>query len=236
MTQGSLVRAAERQLVNVAGVAGCAALAVALAERTGGWGDGQLAGVDAKVWFALALIAGGTHQLYVAVVWRAQLYLGLPPRLLGAPTFRLYGAGFAAWAFCRFSAALGLAVADAGSLGLPAGARWPVALLLFAGAAWVIVSVRRYFGVARALGADHFDPAYRRMPLVRAGAFRYVPNAMYTLGFGALWAIALACDSRLALIVAGFSHVTIWIHYYCTEKPDLAKIHGAEALPNLDRR
>jgi len=29
-----------------------------------------------------------------------------------------------------------------------------------------------------------------------------------------------------ALLLAGFNHLYIWVHYYCTEKPDMERIYG----------
>ena len=67
------------------------------------------------------------------------------------------------------------------------------------------------------------------MPLVKEGIFKYTGNGMYVYGFFMLWAIAIGFDSRAALIVAGFSHVSIWIHYHATEKPDMAYLYGRES-------
>ena len=48
---------------------------------------------------------------------------------------------------------------------------------------------------------------------------------MYLYGCLTLWAIAFACDSWAYLVVAGFSHLYIWVRYFCTEKPDLQWIY-----------
>ena len=78
----------------------------------------------------------------------------------------------------------------------------------------------------RASGADHFDVKYRSMPLVREGIFRFTDNAMYTYAFLLFWALAIGFASTGALVVAAFSHLYIWVHYYCTEKPDMESIYG----------
>jgi len=44
---------------------------------------------------------------------------------------------------------------------------------------------------------------------------------MYLYAFLLFWAIAVGLNSIAALIVAAFSHVYIWVHYYATEKPDM---------------
>ena len=66
----------------------------------------------------------------------------------------------------------------------------------------------------------------REMPLVNQGVFRFTGNAMYLFGFFLFWAIAVAFDSSAALVVAGFSHLYIWVHYYATEEPDLDYLHA----------
>ena len=73
---------------------------------------------------------------------------------------------------------------------------------------------------------DHFRLRYRQMPLENRGIFKYTKNAMYTYGFVILWAIALFNLSLPALIAAGFQHLYIWVHFYCTEKPDMDIIYN----------
>src|SRR5438093_373826 len=87
-------------------------------------------------------------------------------------------------------------------------------------------SVQRYFGFARAAGADHFRRRYREMPLVTRGAFAWTPNAMYTFGFLGLWAVALFGRSHAGLVAALFQHAYIWVHYACTEQPDMELLYG----------
>jgi protein-S-isoprenylcysteine O-methyltransferase Ste14 len=64
------------------------------------------------------------------------------------------------------------------------------------------------------------------MPLVREGAFKYSSNAMYTYVFLVFWAIAFFTGSTAALATALFQHAYIWVHYYCTEEPDMRVIYG----------
>jgi hypothetical protein len=49
---------------------------------------------------------------------------------------------------------------------------------------------------------------------------------MYLFGFALLWAPAVYYSSITALFFALFSHLYIWIHYFCTEKPDMVRIYG----------
>jgi hypothetical protein len=52
---------------------------------------------------------------------------------------------------------------------------------------------------------------------------------MYLLIFLALWAIALYFRSHAALVAALFQHAYIWVHYGCTERPDMELIYGSGA-------
>jgi protein-S-isoprenylcysteine O-methyltransferase Ste14 len=76
------------------------------------------------------------------------------------------------------------------------------------------------------MGLDHFDPALHRAPLVREGIFRYLRNPMYTVGFLILYVPGLLLRSQAALLAAAFQHAYIWVHYYCTELPDMRRIYG----------
>jgi protein-S-isoprenylcysteine O-methyltransferase Ste14 len=58
------------------------------------------------------------------------------------------------------------------------------------------------------------------------GAFAWTSNAMYAIVFLGLWAIALYTGSWAALAAALFQHAYIWVHYYCTEEPDMELIYG----------
>ena len=90
---------------------------------------------------------------------------------------------------------------------------------------YLFYSVSRYFGYRRALGIDHFDPSYREKPFIRRGIFRLTRNGMYTFGFGAVWLPGLLWGSQAALLSAAFSHLYIWVHYFCTELPDMRRIY-----------
>ena len=50
---------------------------------------------------------------------------------------------------------------------------------------------------------------------------------MYWFAFLTLWVIAVAGASWAGLVVAAFSHAYIWVHYFCTERPDMKLIYGS---------
>jgi len=121
---------------------------------------------------------------------------------------------------------IALGIADFGSIPAPPLFLRVAAVALAAPAIYAAHSTLKHFGMARATGADHFRAEYRDMEFVREGAFQYTGNAMYGMVFLGFWAIALFTGSMAALAVAAFQHAAIWVHYYCTEKPDIALIYG----------
>lgn len=189
---------------------------------------GTFLGLSAVAWLALALIIPIVHQAFVLVVWRLELHAGAVSRRFGRERgFDSYAAVFTLLALGRPIAVFGVAMANSGTLALPDSVAYAAAVALLVPFVYLQYSVARYFGFRRALGADHFDERYRNMPLVRDGIFRYTPNAMYVVGFFLLWIIALALKSQAALLAAAFNHAYIWVHFYCTEKPDMQRIYGS---------
>jgi hypothetical protein len=190
---------------------------------------GTRLGWPGQTWMAAAVAVPVVHQLVVAVGWRAELFDRWFTRHFGDRALLVFGALFFPLFLLRPVVVLGVALADRGSLWTPGTASFAAAAVLAAPALWTFVSVIRYFGIRRALGVDHFDPGFDE-PLVRSGAFAVVPNAMYVLGFLALWAIAIAAGSRAGLAAAGFQHAFIWAHYWAIERPDMQAIYGSRTL------
>ncbi len=191
-------------------------------------GDGAWLGVADRGWFFWAIAVAIVQQVAVVLLWRAQLCHGLLTRMFGDAGFVVWGVIFFPLLLARPLLAIATAVADAGSLTLPVpeavAVVFGVALLL--PALWAMHSVKTHFGFARALGGDHFFERYRTMPMVRAGAFKYNSNAMYTFVFLGLWGIALVARSQAALAVALFQSAYIWVHWYCVEQPDGVVLYG----------
>jgi len=158
------------------------------------------------------------HQIFVWVAWRLELRSGITGQIIG---FRGYIILFFLLFGGRFVSLFVLAWADPGSLNLGAVPRIVITGILALPGVYAMYSVWRYFGLKRAAGADHFDPRYRDMPLVNQGIFRFTNNGMYIYAFFLFWAIAMGFNSSAALVVAGFSHLYIWVHFYSTEKPDM---------------
>jgi hypothetical protein len=224
----------ERQRLHLFLLLGLLVLVYGLAVRLPGALTGELWGLQTAVWLALAILDPIVHQLLVAYFWRAELHGGLISRRLGRERgFKLYKLLFTVFFAGRLVTMVLVGVANYGSLSLTPALAYGLALVLFVPAVYLFYSVARYFGINRAYGIDHFDPAYRGKPLVKQGIFRFTSNGMYTFGFFLLWIPGLVLFSQAALVAALFNHLYIWVHYYCTELPDMRRIYGAEGLQEL---
>ena len=191
-----------------------------------GFLDGSYRGVDTGTWVLLAVAIAIAHQVFVWFCWRTQLHARLLTRLLGGAAFGSYAVVFFVLMVGRFILIIDLALANRNSLAAESWTTITLAILMAVPAAYLLYSVHRYFGFVRATGIDHFDESYRTLPLVNKGIFRFTRNGMYTFGLLALWIPGLYWRSTAALAVALFSHLYIWVHYYCTEKPDMEHIYG----------
>jgi len=187
-------------------------------------------GLPDHQWLRVMIIVVLVHQIVVALVFRLQLMYGIMTKLFGRHDLFVWGVIFLPLLALRVVSLVGLGMSTRGTLvlallGVPPSAGVVFGLVLLVPAVHTLYSVFRYFGLTRALGADHFRQAYRLMPLENRGMFRYSSNAMYTYAFFALWAIALFTWSWAALIGALFQHAYIWVHWYCTEEPDMRVIY-----------
>lgn len=189
---------------------------------------GHLWGLTSVTWFWLAVSVPVIHQFYVLLVWRLELYYNSFTSRFGLKkAFRIYAVGFSILFTGRLISITILAWSNRNSLAIPpvsayltAGALLPVVLYLF-------YSVKKYFGLERAYGIDHFDKNYNK-PYEKRGIFRYTDNGMYVYGLMILYLPGLLLLSKAALAVALFNHIYIWAHYYCTERPDMQMIYGNE--------
>ena len=164
------------------------------------------------------------HQIFVWLAWRLELRSAVTSKIIG---FRGYLVFFFLLFGGRFVSLFALAWEDRGSLHLDAFLRILIGGIFSVIGIYAMYSVLRYFGLKRAAGADHFDPRYRDMPFVSQGIFRFTSNGMYIYAFLLFWAIAIGFNSSAALVVAAFSHVYIWVHFFSTEKPDMDFIYSS---------
>jgi hypothetical protein len=187
--------------------------------------QGELWGLRAVAWYWAAILTAVAHQIYVWLCWRIELHRKGLTALLGAAAFPLFAFGFAVLGIARVIVMFVLGYANQGSVALDPLMLKIAAVVALLPALYLFYSVKRYFTFRRAFGADHFDPSVRTMPFVRGGIFRFTSNGMYVFGFLLLWVPALWWASAGALVAALFNHLYIWVHYYATEQPDIARIY-----------
>jgi hypothetical protein len=162
------------------------------------------------------------HQAYVWICWRSELCWKSISNTIG---FKGYLIIFFILIILRLSAIV-VCFVDYGSLYKPGILAWVISIILFIPGAYTMYSVKKYFGFLRAAGADHFDPKYRDMSFEKRGIFKWSPNAMYLFGIGIPFAFAVATGSQSMFIVAIYTYISIWLHYFCTEREDFKIIYG----------
>ena len=179
-------------------------------------------GLSASSWFMIAMSIPIIHQTYVWICWRSELCWKSISNTIG---FKGYVIFFFILIISRLSAIV-LCFVDYGSLYKPGLLSWIISIILFIPGAYTMYSVKKYFGFLRAAGADHFDPQYRDMPFEKRGIFKWSPNAMYVFAIGIPFAFAVATGSQSMFVVAIYTNISIWLHYFCTEKEDFKVIYG----------
>ena len=179
-------------------------------------------GISTLSWFMVAMSVPIIHQTYVWICWRSELCWQSISNTIG---FKGYIILFFILIILRLSAIV-LCFVDYGSLYKPGLLAWILSIILFIPGVYAMYSVKKYFGFLRATGADHFDPKYRDMPFEKRGIFKWSPNAMYVFAIGIPFAFAIATGSQSMFIVAIYTYISIWLHYFCTEREDFKIIYG----------
>lgn len=191
-----------------------------------GFVKGELAGLSTRTWMMLAILSAVLHQIYVLISWRAELYYQSISKAFGSKGYTLFKVFFAFLILSRPISIILLAFSNAYSLTVNPLSIYILAGILLIPTVYLFYSLRKYFGIDRAFGIDHFFPEkYRDVPMVKRGIFKYTSNAMYVFGFFILWIPGILLQSKAALLVALFQHLYIWVHYYCTELPDIKHIY-----------
>jgi len=189
----------------------------------------RLLGLSAAGWGQISVILAVLHQIVVAVVFRLELHRNLLSEFFGERDMKIWMTIFLPLLALRPITVILTGWADVhGLLGFRP-LDWLVGIAMIAAAGWVLFTVVTEFTLPRAVGGDHFRNEFAGMPLLRSGPFAITPNAMYAIAFLGLWGIAFLFGSWNALVVALFQHAYIWVHMYCTEKPDMEWIYGDRA-------
>ena len=182
---------------------------------------GSLLGLTTKNWFWLAITVPILHQVYVWLVWRLELYQhSFTKRYSLKLSFKLYAIRFLVLFVSRLITISILAYSSKDSLPIHPMMGYALVLLITPLVLYLAYSVKKYFTFERAYGMDHFDKHYRE-PFVKQGIFKYTNNGMYVVGLMVLYLPGLLLLSKAAILVGLFNHVYIWVHYYCTERPDM---------------
>jgi hypothetical protein len=190
---------------------------------------GRAWGLSIGQWVLWSWLFAGLFQAWVLLIWRFELFHGAVTRWLGQRAFPVHRTAFVILGAARFIPLIPISLGTARTSPLSPVSSLVLLVVTTPPVLWTLYSIVAYFGVNRVFGADHFDPAYRTRGLETRGVFRYVPNAMYTLGFLLFYHPGLLWQSRLGLAVAAAHHALVWVHYFCTEKPDLREIYGTRA-------
>ncbi len=191
-----------------------------------GFRKGALWGVETTTWFYLLVGFTVIHQVFVWFCWRTELYAGWLSRWFGRRAFAVYAFVFFLLIISRPLFITFLAIANKDTIPINQTISAILVILLAAPSIYLMYSIARYFGFKRAFGIDHFDSAYKGKGRVKKGIFRYTRNGMYVFGLLVLWIPGILFSSLTALVAALFSHIYIWVHYFCTEKPDMGFIYG----------
>ena len=189
--------------------------------------DGELWNISTKTWLYLAIVSPILHQVYVLVCWRLELYYNTLSNIFSDKGFLYYKIGFAILFLLRPITITFLAISNTDTLEINPILSYVLSVFLLIPVIYLFYSVKKYFGFDRAFGIDHFEPKkLKTFPMVNKGIFKYTSNGMYIFGFLTLWVIGFLFMSNAALLMALFSHIYIWIHYYYTERPDMDFIYG----------
>ena len=179
-------------------------------------------GISALRWFMIAMVIPLVHQVYTWLCWRSELCWKSISNSIG---FKGYVVVFFILIISRFSAVI-LCFVDYGSLYKPGWVAWIVSIIIFIPGVYTMYSVKQYFGFIRAAGADHFDLKYKNMSFEKRGIFKWSSNAMYMFGLSIPFAFAISTGSESMFVVSVYSYISIWLHYFCTEKEDFKVIYG----------
>lgn len=187
---------------------------------------GSLWNIETKTWLIFAIAVPIMHQVYVLICWRLELHYNLLSNKFGKNAFKIYAIGFFVLFASRMVFIIFLAESNKETFHINPILKYAILSIVSFLALYAFYSVKVYFGMDRAAGLDHFDLEVRKLPFVNKGIFKYTNNGMYIFAFLIIYVPSILYQSRAAFIVAIFSHIYIWVHYYCTELPDIKIIYS----------
>ena len=190
--------------------------------------SGSLWNIQTKIWIAIAVAVPVLHQIYVLLCWRFELYHKSLSKTFGTNAFKVYKVGFFILFASRLVFLIILSISNGNTLSLSPFYKNIVITILSIVVVYAFYSVIRFFGMDRAAGLDHFDSSISKLDFVKKGIFKYTNNGMYKYAFLGFYIPGIIWESKASILVALFSHIYIWVHYYCTELPDIKTIYSTE--------
>ncbi len=77
---------------------------------------------------------------------------------------------------------------------------------------------------------DHFEPEkYKKLGLVKKGIYKYLNHPIYSIGVLPDFIPALLWNSWAGLCMALYILFCEWVHFFCTEQPDIQFIYGSHS-------
>ena len=177
-----------------------------------------------KQFIVIAILCPLIHQLYVAMIWRIELYTKYFTRK-SKNAFLYYKIGFVILFALRITSIFIVSILDQNTLYLNKYVNISIIIFLSIIVLYAFYSVLRYFSIDRAFGLDHFDENIRKTGIIKKGIFKYTQNGMYGYAILFVYIIPLIYSSRAGLFIAVFNNIFLWIHYFCTEKVDMNEIY-----------
>jgi hypothetical protein len=189
-------------------------------------GETRIVKLSTSQWIWFSWIFAGIFQYWVAFFWRLELYGGRISAWMGSVGFPFYRIGYIVFGLLRLLPLIPIAMTSRNTVSVPVWISLPFLVVTIPLSLWDLYCATVYFGVTRASGADHFNPAYRSANLEKRGIYKYIPDVIYTVVLLAMYHPGLVWQSAQGLITAAVHHAFVWVHYFCTEKPDMREIYG----------
>jgi Phospholipid methyltransferase len=187
---------------------------------------GSYLNISTKYWLYFSIIIPIIHQIYVLLCWRSELHYKCLSGSFGSKAFLYYKIGFFILFVGRLIPLIFLAISNKNTFNKGSSIKYTTIIIVSLIVGYAFYSVKKYFGFDRAAGIDHFDKSIANLPFVKGGIFQYTNNGMYLYAFLVFYLPGIISQSSSALLIAFFSHIYIWIHYYFTELPDMKFIYG----------
>lgn len=187
---------------------------------------GSLWNVETKIWLIIAVAIPILHQFYVLLCWRFELYYKSLTKTFGSNAFTVYKIGFFILFGSRMVFLIFLSISNKNTFTISPYYKYAIVAIISILVFYAFYSVVRFFGMDRAAGLDHFDSNIAKLPFVKRGIFKYTNNGMYKYAFLIFYLPGIIWESKASVLVALFSHLYIWVHFYCTELPDIKTIYS----------